>query len=308
MLHFVYHFLLQSVRQFFLQWAHLRCKHFLLVLAAWSSIASPQNAFADSAKPVMTVVISREKKLTPDHDDYYFSKVLELALTKTVSTHGPYRIKLVPVMPIANRLLRDIELGRVDVTWMPYNINAPAKLMPIKVRLLKNLSDHRVFLIRTDDQPRFSNVKTIEDLRKLRGGIGSHWPDRIVMEENGLPLVLSLSYFNLFKMLASNRFDYYSRGVHQVLPEVSAYADKGLALEQELLLRYDNPVYFYVNKSNTLLAERLSLGMKEAMQDGSFDALFNQFEHFAWAEALLKRGDRRVIPLSNFSFSDAPQE
>lgn len=127
------------------------------------------------------------------------------------------------------------------------------------------------------------------------------------MEENGLPLVLSLSYFNLFKMLASNRFDYYSRGVHQVFPEVGAYADKGLALEQELLLRYDNPVYFYVNKSNTLLAERLSLGMKMAMEDGSFDALFHQFENFAWAETLLKQGNRRVIPLTNFSFNDALQ-
>lgn len=210
-------------------------------------------------------------------------------------------------MPITNRLLREIELGRVDITWMPYNINAPAQLMPIKIRLLKNLSDHRVFLIRADDQARFSQVKTIEDLRRLRGGIGSHWPDRIVMEENGLPLVLSMSYFNLFKMLASNRFDYYSRGVHQVLPEVSAYADKGLVLERELLLRYENPVYFYVNKSNTLLAERLSLGLKIAVEDGSFDTLFHQFENFTWAESMLKQANRRVIPLSNFSFSDTPQ-
>jgi len=306
MLQFTYHFFLHREHLVFSQSVYLRCKYFLLIPVACFSLASPLSSFADGAKPVMTVVISREKKLTPDHDDYYFSKVLELALTKTVSTHGPYRIKLVPVMPITNRLLREIELGRVDVTWMPYNVNAPAQLIPIKVRLLKNLSDHRVFLIRAGDQPRFSNVNAIEDLRSLRGGIGSHWPDRIVMEENGLPLVLSLSYFNLFKMLASNRFDYYSRGVHQVLPEVSAYADKGLALEQELLLRYDNPVYFYVNKSNTLLAERLSLGMKMAMEDGSFDALFHQFENFAWAEALLKQGGRRVIPLSNFSFSDAP--
>ncbi|MCE3254236.1 MAG: hypothetical protein K0Q67_3256, partial [Cellvibrio sp.] len=190
--------------------------------------ALPTVALADDAKPVMTVVISREKELTPDHDDYYFSKVLELALTKTISSHGPYQIKLVPVMPIGNRLLREIEAGRVDITWMPYNVNASAQLIPIKIRLLKNLSDYRVFLIRVDDQVRFSRVHTVEDLRRLRGGIGSHWPDRIVMEENGLPLVLSISYFNLFKMLASNRFDYYSRGVHQVLPEINAYADKGL--------------------------------------------------------------------------------
>jgi len=262
------------------------------------------GAIADDTKPLMTVVVSREKELTPDHDDYYFSKVLELALAKTVTTHGPYRIQFVPVMPINNRLLREIEMGRVDITWMPYNINAPAQVMPIKTRLLKNLSDHRLLLIRADDQARFSKVKSIEDLRQLRGGIGSHWPDRIVMEENGLPLVLSVSYFNLFKMLASNRFDYYSRGVHQVLPEIRAYADKGLVLERELLLRYDNPVYFYVNKSNTQLAERLSLGLKMAMDDGSFDALFAQFENFTWAESVLKQGNRREISLTNFSFTD----
>ncbi|WP_331352335.1 hypothetical protein [Cellvibrio sp. UBA7671] len=279
----------------------------MLVFIAFYLTVAPVSSLANDVKPLMTVVISRESKLTPDHDDYYFSKLLELALAKTASTHGPYQIKLVPVMPITNRLLREIELGRVDITWMPYNRNAPAQLMPIKIRLLKNLSDHRVFLIRADDQARFSQVKSIEDLRRLRGGIGSHWPDRSVMEENGLPLVLSLSYFNLFKMLASNRFDYYSRGIHQVLPEVRAYADKGLALERELLLRYENPVYFYVNKSNTLLAERLSLGLKIAVDDGSFDALFHQFENFTWAESMLKQANRRVIPLSNFSFSDAPQ-
>lgn len=279
----------------------------MLVFFAFYLMATPVNALADGVKPLMTVVISREKKLTPDHDDYYFSKVLELALAKTVATYGPYHIELVPVMPITNRLLREIELGRVDITWMPYNRNAPDQLMPVKIRLLKNLSDHRVFLIRADDQSRFSKVKSIDDLRRLRGGIGSHWPDRTVMEENGLPLVLSLSYFNLFKMLASNRFDYYSRGIHQVLPEVRAYADKGLVLERELLLRYENPVYFYVNKSNTLLAERLSLGMKIAVDDGSFDALFHQFENLTWAESLLKQANRRVIPLSNFSFSDAPE-
>lgn len=286
---------------------YLHCRCLMLVFFTFYLMAASVNVFADGIKPLMTVVISREKKLTPDHDDYYFSKVLELALAKTVPTHGPYQIKLVPVMPITNRLLREIELGRVDITWMPYNRNAPAQLMPIKIRLLKNLSDHRVFLIRADDQVRFSQVKSIEDLRRLRGGIGSHWPDRTVMEENGLPLVLSLSYFNLFKMLASNRFDYYSRGIHQVLPEVNAYADKGLALERELLLRYENPVYFYVNKSNTSLAERLSLGLKIAVDDGSFDALFHEFESFTWAESMLKQTNRRVIPLSNFSFSDAPQ-
>lgn len=275
----------------------------LFICAAFFFADALKYSYADEIQPLMTVVISCETHLTPDHDDYYFSKLLEMVLAKTVKTYGPYQIKFVPVMPITNRLLREIELGRVDVTWMPHNANAPKQLMPIRVRLLKNLSDYRVFLIRADDQARFSKVKTIENLRGLRGGIGSHWPDRTVMEENGLPLVLSISYFNLFKMLSSKRFDYYSRGAHQVLPEIAAHADNGIVLEQEIFLRYDNPVYFYVNKSNTELAERLSVGLSMALEDGSFDALFAQFENFTWAENMIRQADRRVIPLTNFSFS-----
>lgn len=280
------------------------CKEVALFWVAALFFIQPAHTLADEIKPLTTVVISREQHLKPDHDDYYFSQVLELALEKTVDSYGPYQIKLAPIMPITNRLLREIERGHVDITWMPYNRNAPEELMPIKIRLLKNLSDYRAFLIRADDQARFSQVKTIEDLRHLRGGIGSHWPDRTVMEENSLPLVLSMSYFNLFKMLTSNRFDYYSRGSHQVLPEISLYADKGIALERELLLRYENPVYFYINKSNTRLAERLSAGLQMAIADGSFDALFAQFENFTWAESMINKGNRRVISLTNFSFND----
>lgn len=287
--------------------SNVRLLNVRLLLVCGLLNLAPGGLVADEAKPVLTVVISREEELTPDHDDVYFSALLDLVLSKTVTSHGPYRIELVPVMPIANRLLREIESGRVDITWMPYNINAPAQLMPIKVRLLKELSDHRVFLIRADDQPRFSNVNTIDDLRQLRGGIGSQWPDRIVMEENGLSLVLSPSYINLFKMLASKRFDYYSRGVHQAMAEANAYAEKGLVIEQELLLRYENPVYFYINKSNTQLAERLPLGLKIAKEDGSFDTLFSQFENLSWAERLLKEEKRRVISLTNFSFVDGPR-
>lgn len=69
---------------------YLHCRCLMLVFFASYLMAAPVSSLADGIKPLMTVVISREKKLTPDHDDYYFSKVLELALAKTVSTHGPY--------------------------------------------------------------------------------------------------------------------------------------------------------------------------------------------------------------------------
>ncbi len=250
---------------------------------------------------ITQVVIACEENLKQDHDDYYYSRLLELALTKTIPTHGPYKLTFIPVMPITNRLLREIERGRVDVTWMPYSQNQRYQLTPIPIRLLKNLSDYRVFLIRSQDQDGFSKVKTLADLRKFKGGIGSHWPDRRVMEENGLPLVLSMSYFNLFKMLKSNRFDYFSRGVYQVRTEVDTHADQGITLEKSLFLRYENPVYFYVRSDNIELAARIEKGLKMAIADGSFNELFSSIDNLRWGEKLLKEKNRTTIQLTTFN-------
>lgn len=249
---------------------------------------------------VTRVVISCEVNLKKDHDDYYYSNLLKLALDKTRDSHGPYQLIFTPVMPITNRLLREIERGSLDVTWMPFERHLKYDLKPVPIRLLKNLSDYRVFLIRADDQEKFSTVGTLGDLRKLKGGIGSHWPDRQIMEDNGLPLVLSMSYFNLFKMLKSARFDYFSRGVFQVKSEVDTYANQGIALEKHLFLRYENPVYFYVHKNNTQLAERIETGLKIALADGSFNELFNQMDSFKWGEQLLVDHNRLVIQLNTF--------
>lgn len=272
-----------------------------LMLIAFTRVAAAlPNPGSTPALTATTVIISCEEDLKQDHDDYYFSRLLALALTKTIPTHGPFELKLIPVMPITNRLLLEVERGRVDVTWMPYKRNLRYDLMPIKIRLLKDLSDYRVFLVRDNEVQDFAAVKTIDDLRKYKGGMGSHWPDRQVMEENGLPLVLSPSYFNLFKMLKSNRFDYFSRGVYQVKAELDIHAGHGISLEPHLLLRYENPVYFYVRKDNTRLAERIERGLQIAIRDGSFDELFNQIDNLKWGEMLLNKNDRKIIPLATF--------
>ena len=277
----------------------------ILVIALVLAVFTPKplsndRQAADKPSGITKVVISCEENLDQGHDDYYYSRLLKLALAKTVPTHGDYEIQFVPVMPINKRLLREIERGSVDVTWMPYARGLNYAVDPIKIRLLKNLSDYRVFLIRAEDTEKFSTVKSLEDLRKYKGGIGSHWPDRQVMEENNLPLVLSMSYFNLFKMLKSNRFDYFSRGVYQVRTEVKEYTDHGIALEKYLFLRYDNPVYFYVSKNNQRLAERIETGLKLAIEDGSFNDLFNQIENLQWGAKLLEDNNRTIIQLNTF--------
>lgn len=281
------------------------------ILAAWCwvgsliacSLASPcqaTNAGTDGlhSDEVTQIVVSMKESPEDFSNAAYFNQLLELVLDKTIPAYGPYQLERVGVISVENRLLREIELGRIDLTWLPYQRNPSHNLRPIPIRLLKHLSDYRVFLIRPGEQERFSSVKSLEDLRQLRGGVGTHWPDKAVMEFNELPLVASLSYQGLFRMLVAGRFDYFSRGIYQALPEVTRYPDIDVALEEDLLLYYESPVYFFVRADNEQLAQRLEQGLKAAVADGSFDELFTQFPRMVWAEAELASKKRRVIELA----------
>jgi ABC-type amino acid transport substrate-binding protein len=187
--------------------------------------------------------------------------------------------------------------GVVDVLWSPTSVEFEQQMLPVRVSLLKELNNYRLLLIRKNDQPRFSAVHSLDDLRKLRGGMGSHWTDTSIMEYNKLAVVHATGYGKLFKMLAAKRFDYFSRGLYQIQAEVNFYPELELQIEQELMLRYSNEVFFFVNKKDKALAERLERGLKIAQEDGSFDELFNSIPRYRWGMELLKNHQRRVIEL-----------
>jgi hypothetical protein len=235
-----------------------------LLFFVFLSLAGSSVALAsDVALPHTQVTIAVDEKAGDEHDDAYYRKLLKLTLEKTVSTFGPYTIKIVPFIYVDSRLVRAVEENKVSVTWRHYQQNLSLPLLPIKIDLLKRMGDYRVFLIRENDQERFSNINSLDDLKKFRGGMGAQWPDRGVMEKNGLPLVFSVNYFILFN----------------------------------LMLQYDNPLYFFVNEKNTLLAKRIEEGLTIAKADGNFDAVFNQFSRFAWAQKLIDENQRLIFNL-----------
>ena len=144
-------------------------------------------------------------------------------------------------------------------------------------------------------------MTSLEELRKLTMGSGPHWTDTNIMQANGFHIVEGSNYAGLFKMLAAGRFDFMSRGVHEAGYDLAAYADFGLVLENSLLLKYDNPVQysFYVNKKNTLLADRIERGLKIAQKDGSFDELFDQIPSLKNGMDLYKSSTRKIIELNS---------
>ena len=206
----------------------------------------------------------------------YYSKLLQLALRKTEDTDGPFKIVEYPHLLTKARFEAELKReGIIDVIWSTNNKNMEAEFLPIRVSLLKDLNSYRIFLIRTEDQGKFNQIKKLDDLRKLRAGQGSHWTDTDILLANDLPVVTSPLFEPLFNMLIGKRFDYFPRGLDEIWNEEKFFSDKGIRIEQRLMLNYPATKYFFVNKRDTALADRIERGLKIAIADGSFDNLFN---------------------------------
>lgn len=263
----------------------------LVLLLCWACVVGA------SAPATSSLVIRQSNINDIVNEDYYFYRLLELALHKTDAQWGHVQIKQLPYRPEDKRLRSALMQGGVDVLWSPTSAEFERQMLPVRISLLKELNNYRLLLIRKNEQPVFSAVQSIDDLRKLKGGMGAQWTDASIMEYNRLPLVKAVGYGKLFKMLAAKRFDYFSRGLYQIQSEVNFYPELELQIEQELMLSYPNEVYFFVNKNNPDLAKRLETGLKIAQRDGSFDQLFNSIPRYQWGLELLKKHQRRVITL-----------
>ncbi|RYY74716.1 MAG: hypothetical protein EOO52_10280 [Gammaproteobacteria bacterium] len=234
--------------------------------------------------------------------EVFFEKLLVLALEKTRVSHGDF---VVAHTMHGGGIARDramvIAGAGIDVMWGSVTTERERQMRLIPIDLLKGLNNYRVLLINEDAQPKFSKVKNLDDLRKFTVGSGEHWTDGDIFRNNGFAVSATSSYGGLFKMLAARRFNFISRGLYEINNDSSEYKALGLAPEESLLIKYDVPIRycFFVNKDNQALGDRLEVGLRMAIEDGSFDRLFYDYPAFKAGEELLKNSHRTLIQLKN---------
>jgi hypothetical protein len=245
----------------------------------------------------LTVTITPLEK-TASPNSIYFPRLLQLALSKTEPTHGPFTIKFHSELWTRGRFQAELQRGRtLDVMWSVPGEDWKEHLLKIPFPLLRGLNSHRVLLIREADKALYQEVSSVADLRSLRAGQGRHWADTAVLRANQLPVVTSTHYELLFIMLAGKRFDYFPRGLYEVWDEYEHHKHRGLIIEPRLMFRYDSPMYFFVNKSNHALAERIELGLNMAKEDGSLDELFFSIPGFRRGYEEMQNPERVVFDL-----------
>ncbi|MEE1673536.1 hypothetical protein SNR37_002960 [Agarivorans aestuarii] len=229
------------------------------------SLLLPYGAMADSTQTISYPKFSQRSE--------YFEKVLALALAKTEQEYGiatlqPYEREL-----SNERLRRYLKDKRyIDVMWSTATKQRNQTLRPVKFDLLKGLGQYRFLLVQAGDSKRFEEINSLRQLRQFSAGSGTYWSDTKVMRYNGIEPVTSVNH-SLLPMLAAGRFDYLSRGAHEVWSELASHPNQ-FELLDNLVLKYSYRYFFYVNKNNVELAERLEKGLYLALNDGSYNQLF----------------------------------
>ncbi len=201
----------------------------------------------------------------------YAKGLLKLALSKV-----PNQYDWQETVPSASeeRIVSMLLDNQLDVVWYATTNDLEERLQPIRICIYRGLLGYRVLMIKKGNQHKFDGIKTLEDMKRVSFGQGRFWADTNVLTSNNLNVVKVLKYEGIFYMLDGDRFDAFPRGVHEPWSEIQRYPKLALDVEQNLLISYTNPFYFFVNKSNTQLAKDIERGLRTAIEDGSFNEYF----------------------------------
>ena len=241
------------------------------------------------------IIVYPQPESEQDQRTIYPVKLLNLALHKT---GVPFRLQPSEErMPQGRALLMLTQDQIVHVVWSMTSIEREAELLPIRIPIYKGLIGWRLLLIKAQDQDKFRHIQAVKDLQQLKVGQGHDWPDTAILRHNGFQVTGVANYESLFDMLQKGRIDFFPRSIVEIWAEAEAHQHQRLVVAPTLALQYPTAFYFFVNKQNAPLAQLIEDGLNQAIKDGSFNQLFDEYH-----QSLLQRAQlpsRQVFALDN---------
>lgn len=172
------------------------------------------------------------------------------------------------------RVFEDMASGQFDIYWAATRPDLESNYSPVRFPIMKGLLGHRIMIIHPDRQVHFNRVQSLEDLQNLALGQGVGWPDVTILRSNGLNVITTSKYQNLFYMTDGQRFDGFPRGVLEPWTELTAHPHLDLTVEKNLVLVYTLPFYFFVRQEEPALSAQLHAALDRALEAGAFDEYF----------------------------------
>jgi hypothetical protein len=249
------------------------------------------------AMPTIDVVRYVDSQKHPDSKKTYFIDLLNLILEASKPEYGDYKLQPVAIEMAQARTSLMLERNQyIDITWRMTSQQLESQLQAIYFPILKGLMGYRIFVINKNEQNNFTLSTSLHDLQNLHLGQGYNWPDTKILLANGFSVIQGHENF-LLGMLKKGRFSYFPRALHEPWPEIAN--DNSLSVEQHIMLQYPAPVFFFVNKNNKKLQQRLNLGVNKLIESGQFDQFFLNHPITASVLQRAKVKQRHIFTLQN---------
>ena len=222
--------------------------------------------------------------------------LLKLALDKTGVN---YELRPSDRILLTGKAMRQLRENReVDVVWSMTDSQREKELTPIRIPIAKGLIGLRVFVINQNKKAKFDDVLSLTDMRKLVPIQGEEWPDTKILQANGFNVFTVPEFREAYDMIKQGKGDFFPRSVMEVDAELEAEGRRNnFYLEPSMALYYPTAMYYFVSGSNKTLANLIETGLNRAIDDGSFDALFES----TYAPILESLGvdERKIFTLEN---------
>ena len=254
-------------------------------------------------------ILGPRDKIDPVYS--YFVDLTKLVLSKTQHLYPDSKVVLIPSNRVTQgRSLLLLDKNYLDLVWSGTNTERESRYLPIYFPLFRGLLGYRVLLIRKEDVGKFSQITTSAQLKELVACQGAHWPDSDILEDNGYTVSRVVHFDAMFKMLSRKRCDYFPRAVFEGFSEQKAIVSEfeNIVLFDDIILHYNFPFYYFVDKENIELSKRLSTGLKQSLQDGSFMALMKNHSVSKHLFPLSQWKNKRFFELVNGDFDSQTLE
>jgi hypothetical protein len=230
----------------------------------------------------------------------YNIALLKLALDKTVSTYGPYKLVPGPIMNHARA--KKIALDNTLENFI-YKDSVSHELISelgcIPFPLDRGIVGYRVCFVSPNSKDKIATITSVDELKKFKFLQGIGWLDNKILKYHGFTVYQGNNYLGLFGMISKNRADIFPRGANELLYEYENYKkyNNNLTYDTSFALYYPLPRFFFTNKHNKILIERVKKGIMIAYKDGSFLKLWNEFYKESIDFVNLK--NRKIFKLTN---------
>lgn len=247
------------------------------------------------------IVSHRSPFAEGDKHHIYSTELLRLALEKTRKEYGNFTMRAIP----PRNYVRSVKAA-VDNTYPNLIIETSyeqalthhAKLDFINFPMDLGVLGYRVCFINPKLKESGKKIESLDDLRQYTFAHGVGWADTTIFRHNGLKVQEIDNYDGMFLMIIGGRVDFFCRGVNEILGELEQFSHlEELTIDEQFLLVYPLPRFFYLNIKNKLAKERIELGLQRAYADGSLQLLWKA--NFQPSLTLVNLDKRKLIQLEN---------